>query len=170
MTSNVGVKPIDEERGIGFRDSRIDPSDPKAYESMKNKMMSEMRKLFRPEFLNRVDEVIVFHHLTREEILQIVDLQIARVNKQAERMKMKVQITDRARELLAKEGYMPDMGARPLRRAVQKFVEDPLSEEILIGRFAEGDTVLVDVDESGQILFLKADGSEKVEQETVSQN
>jgi ATP-dependent Clp protease ATP-binding subunit ClpC len=170
MTSNVGVKPIDEERGIGFRETRIDPSDPRAYESMKNKMMSEMRKLFRPEFLNRVDEVIVFHHLTREEILQIVDLQIARVNKQAERMKMKVQITDRARELLAKEGYMPDMGARPLRRAVQKFVEDPLSEEILIGRFAEGDTVLVDVDESGQILFLKADGSEKIEQETVSQN
>lgn len=172
MTSNVGVRSIDEERAIGFREARIDPNDPKAYESMKNKMLSEMRKLFRPEFLNRVDEVIVFHHLSREDLLQIVDLQIARVNKQGQRMHMTVEITDAVREMLARVGYQPDMGARPLRRAVQKYIEDPLSEEILLGRFGEGDHVLVDLDESGHVIFRKASGTEAGprEAETVSPN
>ncbi|HWP30314.1 MAG TPA: ATP-dependent Clp protease ATP-binding subunit [Fimbriimonadales bacterium] len=172
MTSNVGVRSIDEERAIGFREARIDPNDPKAYESMRNKMLSEMRKLFRPEFLNRVDEVIVFHHLSREDLLQIVDLQIARVNKQGERMHMKVEITDAVREMLAREGYQPDMGARPLRRAVQRYIEDPLSEEILLGRFSEGDHVLVDLDETGHVIFRKASGTEAGprEAETVSPN
>jgi len=172
MTSNVGVRSLDEERAIGFREARIDPTDPKAYESMKNKMLSEMRKLFRPEFLNRVDEVIVFHHLSREDLLQIVDLQIARVNKQGQRMHMKVEITDAVREMLAREGYQPDMGARPLRRAVQKYIEDPLSEEILLGRFGEGDHVLVDLDENGHVIFHKASGTESGprEAETVSPN
>lgn len=159
MTSNVGVRPIESDRGIGFRETRVDPTDPKAYEIMKNKMLDEMKKLFRPEFLNRVDEVIVFHHLTQEEILRIVDLQLARVNEQASRSKIKVEMTDAAREFLAKEGYAPDMGARPLRRAVQKYIEDPLAEEILFGRFEEGDTVLVDLDENGHILFRKGEGS-----------
>ncbi len=158
MTSNVGVRPIEEERGIGFRHVEIDPNDPKAYEAMKRKMLSEMKKLFRPEFLNRVDEVIVFHHLTREEILKIVDLQIKRVNQAASRNHMRVEITDAVREMLAREGYAPDMGARPLRRAVQKFIEDPLSEEILLGRFSEGDTILVDLDSDGQVIFRKAEG------------
>jgi ATP-dependent Clp protease ATP-binding subunit ClpC len=159
MTSNVGVRPLDEDRGVGFRDTRIDPNDPKAYESMKNKMLAEMKKLFRPEFLNRVDEVIVFHHLRQEEILEIVDLQIARVNQQAARSKMAVEVTAEVKEMLAREGYAPDMGARPLRRAVQKFIEDPLSEEILFGRFEAGDTIRVELDKNGQILFRKASGS-----------
>jgi ATP-dependent Clp protease ATP-binding subunit ClpC len=160
MTSNVGVKPIEEERGMGFRESKLDPNDPKVYEAMKNKMLSEMKKLFRPEFLNRVDEVIVFHHLTREEILQIVDLQLERVNKQAERSHMKVEATQAVKDFLAKEGYQPDMGARPLRRAVQRYIEDALSEEILFGRFSEGDTILADLDDTGQIVFKKVDGSD----------
>ena len=127
MTSNVGVKPLDEETGLGFRQTRVDPSDPKAYESMKNKMLSEMRKLFRPEFLNRLDEIIVFHHLSQEEILRIVDLQIARVNQQTSRNRLQIEVSQEVKEMLAREGYAPDMGARPLRRAVQKFIEDPLS-------------------------------------------
>jgi ATP-dependent Clp protease ATP-binding subunit ClpC len=159
MTSNVGVKPLDEDRGLGFRDTRIDPNDPRAYESMKNKMLSEMKKLFRPEFLNRVDEIIVFHHLNREEILQIVDLQLARVNEQAKRNRMEIEVTQEVKEMLAREGYAPDMGARPLRRAVQKFIEDPLSEEILFGRFEAGDTIRVELDKSGQIHFVKASGA-----------
>ena len=159
MTSNVGVKPLDEETGLGFRQTRVDPSDPKAYESMKNKMLSEMRKLFRPEFLNRLDEIIVFHHLSQEEILRIVDLQIARVNQQTSRNRLQIEVSQEVKEMLAREGYAPDMGARPLRRAVQKFIEDPLSEEMLLGRFEPGDVVRVELDKSGQILFRKGEGS-----------
>ncbi|MGI8923607.1 MAG: ATP-dependent Clp protease ATP-binding subunit [Fimbriimonadales bacterium] len=173
MTSNVGVRPLDEEQGLGFRSTAIDPNDPKAYESMKNKMLAEMKKLFRPEFLNRVDEVIVFHHLRQEEILHIVELQIARVNQQAARNKIVVEVTQEVKEMLAREGYAPDMGARPLRRAVQKFIEDPLSEEILFGRFEAGDTVLVELDKNGQILFRKATGTNggaKEEEEQIVKN
>lgn len=159
MTSNVGVKPIDEERGIGLRDTRWDPNDPKAYEAMKTKMITEMKKLFRPEFLNRIDEVIVFTHLSREEIFKIVDLMIVRVNKQAARTKMTITLTDAVKEMLAREGYQPDMGARPLRRAVQKYIEDPLSEELLYGRFGEGDQIIADVDDHGQVVFRKGEGS-----------
>lgn len=158
MTSNVGVKPIEEERGMGFREAKLDPTDPKVYEAMKNKMLAEMKKLFRPEFLNRVDEVIVFHHLTRDEILQIVDLQLDRVNKAAQRSRMKIEATRAVKEFLAEEGYQPDMGARPLRRAVQRYIEDALSEEILFGRFSEGDTILAELDETGQVVFKKAEG------------
>jgi ATP-dependent Clp protease ATP-binding subunit ClpA len=118
-----------------------------------------------------VDEVIVFHHLTREEIYQIVDLMIARLNEQASRSKIRVEITDAVRDFLAKEGYAPDMGARPLRRAVQRYIEDPLSEEVLLGRFEEGDTIVVDLDENNQILFRKGEGTfETVPEEQVQRN
>jgi len=172
MTSNVGVKPIDEESGLGFRQQRVDPSDPKAYESMKNKMLSEMRKLFRPEFLNRLDEIIVFHHLSKDEILQIVDLQIARVNQQTSRNRLQIEVSQQVKEMLAREGYAPDMGARPLRRAVQKFIEDPLSEEVLLGRFEPGDTIRVELDKNGQILFRKGEGSggSTLEEEQIVKN
>ncbi|MCH8274983.1 MAG: ATP-dependent Clp protease ATP-binding subunit, partial [Armatimonadetes bacterium] len=172
MTSNVGVRPIEDERGIGFRPVELDPDDPKAYEAMKRKMLSEMKKTFRPEFLNRVDEVIVFHHLTREEILEIVDIQLKRLNEQAAHNKMKIELSPAARAMLGREGYAPDMGARPLRRAVQKFIEDPLSEEILLGRFGEGDTVLVDLDDAGQVIFLKTAGpsAKAREEEPIVQN
>jgi ATP-dependent Clp protease ATP-binding subunit ClpC len=126
---------------------------------MKNKMLTEMRKLFRPEFLNRLDEIIVFHHLTQEEILKIVDLQIGRVNAQTSRNRLQIEVSQELKEMLAREGYAPDMGARPLRRAVQKFIEDPLSEEMLLGRFEPGDVVRVELDKSGQILFRKGEGS-----------
>jgi ATP-dependent Clp protease ATP-binding subunit ClpC len=172
MTSNVGVRPLDEERGLGFRETRVDPNDPKAYESMKNKMLAEMRKLFRPEFLNRLDEIIVFHHLTKEEILQIVDLQIARVNQQTSRNRLTIEVSQEVKEMLAREGYAPDMGARPLRRAVQKFIEDPLSEEMLLGRFEPGDVVRVEMDKNGQILFRKGEGSggSSLEEEQIVKN
>jgi ATP-dependent Clp protease ATP-binding subunit ClpC len=172
MTSNVGVKPLDEESGLGFRQTRVDPSDPKAYESMKNKMLSEMRKLFRPEFLNRLDEIIVFHHLSKEEILQIVDLQIARVNQQTSRNRLQIEVSQEVKEMLAREGYAPDMGARPLRRAVQKFIEDPLSEEMLLGRFEPGDVIRVELDKSGHILFRKGEGSggSSLEEEQIVKN
>lgn len=155
MTSNVGVKPIGEERGVGFRDLRLSPDDPKAYEAMKNKMTEELKKLFRPEFLNRVDELIVFHPLGREEILEIVDLMLNRVQEQLESHQLRLEVEQPVKELLAREGYDPNYGARPLRRAVQRMIEDPLSEQILLGRFEEGDSILATLDEDNRIIFRK---------------
>ena len=155
MTSNVGVRPISLEKGLGFRDVKDDPSDPKVYEMMKNRMLEEMKKTFRPEFLNRVDELIVFQHLTRDEILQIADLYLKRVNEQAKELGITIQLSDKVKDLLVDKGYDPNLGARPLRRAVQRFIEDPLSEELLLSRFHEGDTILADVDSDGNIIFKR---------------
>jgi len=153
MTSNVGVKPIEADKPLGFRDTRQDFNDPKVYEAMKNKMIEEMKKLFRPEFLNRVDEIIVFHHLKREEILEIADLFLKRVNEQAKTIGITIELSEAVKDLLVKEGYDPNLGARPLRRAVQRFIEDPLSEEMLLGRFHSGDHVLADTEDGTTVLF-----------------
>ncbi|HRI44105.1 MAG TPA: ATP-dependent Clp protease ATP-binding subunit [Fimbriimonadaceae bacterium] len=157
MTSNVGVRPIEVDKGLGFRDTRQDFSDPKVYESMKNKMMEEMKKLFRPEFLNRVDEVIVFQHLRRDEILQIADLYLKRVNEQADSLGIKLELSEAVKDLLVDQGYDPNLGARPLRRAVQRYIEDPLAEEMLLGTFSTGDTILADVDDDKKVIFRKKD-------------
>ena len=155
MTSNVGVRPIALEKGLGFRDVKDDPNDPKVYETMKNRMLEEMKKTFRPEFLNRVDEVIVFQHLTRDEILEIAELYLKRVNEQAKELEITILLSDKVKNLLVDKGYDPNLGARPLRRAVQRFIEDPLSEELLLSRFSPGDTVLADLDSEGNILFKR---------------
>jgi ATP-dependent Clp protease ATP-binding subunit ClpC len=160
MTSNVGVRPIELDKGLGFRDARQDHNDPKVYEAMKNKMMEEMKKLFRPEFLNRVDEVIVFQHLRKEEILQIADLYLKRVNEQAKSLGITIELSEAVKDLLVETGYDPNLGARPLRRAVQRYIEDPLSEEFLMGRFHEGDVVLADLNEDKQVVFKKRDTAE----------
>jgi ATP-dependent Clp protease ATP-binding subunit ClpC len=157
MTSNVGVRPIEVDKGLGFRDTRQDFNDPKVYESMKNKMMEEMKKLFRPEFLNRVDEVIVFQHLKRDEILQIADLYLKRVNEQADSLGIKLELSEGVKDLLVDQGYDPNLGARPLRRAVQRYIEDPLAEEMLLGTFSPGDTILADVDDDKKVIFRKKD-------------
>jgi ATP-dependent Clp protease ATP-binding subunit ClpC len=169
MTSNVGVRPIEMDKGLGFRDVRMDPNDPKTYESMKSKMLEEMKKLFRPEFLNRVDEVIVFQHLKREEILEIADLFLKRVNQQAASMEVTIELSESVKDLLVKEGYDPNLGARPLRRAVQRFIEDPLSEELLLGRFSAGDDIVADLDEEGKVVFRKKEepGSKRKEKQLV---
>jgi ATP-dependent Clp protease ATP-binding subunit ClpC len=172
MTSNVGVRPVEVDKPLGFRDVRMDLSDPKTYEHMKNKMIDEMKKLFRPEFLNRVDEVIVFGHLKREEILEIAELYLKRVNQQAASMGIKIDLSDAVKNMLVDQGYDANLGARPLRRAVQRFIEDPLSEELLLGRFHTGDEVLADVDEDGKTVVFKrtnADAEEAPPKELVSQ-
>ena len=155
MTSNVGVKPIELDKGLGFRDIKMDPNDPKTYENMKTKMLDAMKKLFRPEFLNRVDEVIVFQHLKKEEILQIADLYLKRVNEQAAALGIQIELSDAVKTLLSEKGYDPNMGARPLRRAVQRYIEDPLSEEFLLGRFSEGDHILAELEEDGETVVFK---------------
>jgi ATP-dependent Clp protease ATP-binding subunit ClpC len=118
--------------------------------------MEELKRTFRPEFLNRIDDVIVFHPLTQEEIQQIVTLMLAIVNRQVEQQSMRLEVTQAAREILSREGWDPNYGARPLRRAIQRLIEDPLSEEVLLGRFSAGDTILAD-GEDGKIIFRKLD-------------
>jgi ATP-dependent Clp protease ATP-binding subunit ClpC len=155
MTSNIGAQSITSGPGIGFRELKSENETQRSYESMKNRIMEEMKRTFRPEFLNRVDEIIVFHQLTKEEVLQIVDLMISRVRQELSHQGMDLEVTHEVRELLAQEGYDPQFGARPLRRAVQRLIEDPLAEEILLGRFVPGDTIRAEV-EDGKIFFTKS--------------
>jgi ATP-dependent Clp protease ATP-binding subunit ClpC len=125
---------------------------------MRNRVMEEMKKVFRPEFLNRVDETIVFHALTQEQILAIVDLMLDRVKAQLRGQGMELEVSREVKEMLGTEGFDPTFGARPLRRAVQREIEDPLSEEILLGRFSDGDTIRAEL-EDGKIFFTKAETS-----------
>ncbi|MCA1594940.1 MAG: AAA family ATPase [Chloroflexi bacterium] len=142
MTSNVGHQFSNDDRAIGFRS--ISNGDPKAHERMRKNIMDEMKRVFRPEFLNRVDEVIVFHALTSEQIGQIVDILLSRLQQSLATQGMKLEVSTEAKEVLAKEGFDPTYGARPLRRAIQRLIEDPLSELLLLGRFHEGDTIVAD--------------------------
>lgn len=154
MTSNVGAQSIAGGPAIGFVDRGKTTDTDKGYESMKHRIMDEMKRTFRPEFINRVDEVIVFHQLTKDEIVEIVDLLINRVRQQMSSQGMDLEVTREVKELLAADGFDPQFGARPLRRAVQRMIEDPLAEEILLGRFGEGDTIRAEM-EDGRIFFTK---------------
>ncbi|HEY3280953.1 MAG TPA: ATP-dependent Clp protease ATP-binding subunit [Armatimonadota bacterium] len=152
MTSNVGAQNLDEGRSVGFRAVKSIDVDGKGYESMKQRIGDELKRTFRPEFLNRVDEVIFFHPLTQEQILSIVDTELANVLHQIKSQGMTLEVSREVKELLGKEGFDPAFGARPLRRAVQRLIEDPLSEEMLIGRFTSGDTIRAEV-EDGKVIF-----------------
>jgi ATP-dependent Clp protease ATP-binding subunit ClpC len=116
------------------------------YEKMKQKVNEEMKKHFRPEFLNRIDDIIVFHQLNQEQIIQMVDLMIGRVETQLRAKDMELELTPRAKSLLAKRGFDPVLGARPLRRTIQREIEDQLSEKILFGEVEPGQIILVDVE------------------------
>jgi ATP-dependent Clp protease ATP-binding subunit ClpC len=121
---------------------------------MKAKLMKELKKLFRPEFLNRVDEIVVFHQLTKEDIAQIVDIQLALLNERLAEHGITIVVTDAGRDLLVAKGYDPQFGARPLRRAIQRSVEDPLAEKMLEQAFGDGDVVLVDAEDDEILLRL----------------
>jgi ATP-dependent Clp protease ATP-binding subunit ClpC len=147
MTSNVGATGMTTTTDIGFRPQKLSSEDEaKAYERMKNRVMEEVKQTFRPEFLNRVDEVLVFHQLTREQIEQIVTLELEKVIREVRAQEMELKVTDAAKSLLARKGWDPQFGARPLRRAIQRMVEDEIAEEMLKGAFASGDHILADVD------------------------
>ncbi|MBC7304070.1 MAG: ATP-dependent Clp protease ATP-binding subunit [Nocardia sp.] len=143
FTSNLGTSDISKAVGLGFTQSNAEGSN---YERMKLKVNDELKKHFRPEFLNRIDDVIVFHQLTSEQIVMMVDLMIARVGKQLKNKDMAMELTDQAKSLLAKRGFDPVLGARPLRRTIQREIEDQLSEKILFGEIGAGQTILVDVE------------------------
>ena len=129
MTSNVGAKDI--ARNVSFGFAMTDDDTGASYEDMKGKIMGDLKKVFRPEFLNRIDEVIVFHKLSREEIREIIDLLITRVRAQVSEHELQLDLTDEAKDLIAEKGWDPAMGARPLRRAIQRYIEDPLADEVL---------------------------------------
>ena len=113
---------------------------------MKDKLLGEVKKTFSPEFLNRVDGIVVFHPLTKEDIRKIVDLMLAVVSKQLEEKNLKLEVTDATKDFLGEKGYDEVYGARPLRRVIQNMVEDKLSEDLLRGEFASGDTIIVDLE------------------------
>jgi ATP-dependent Clp protease ATP-binding subunit ClpC len=118
-------------------------------------VMDELKKSFHPEFLNRIDEVIVFHSLSREDVKSIVDLMIRRVEEQLQSKDVDIELTDSAKDALAEKGYDPALGARPLRRTIQRMVEDPLSEKLLYKEFQAGQTIIVDA-RDGDIVFEAA--------------
>ena len=152
MTSNIGVAGLAPDTEMGFRKQKDEGSSDAKYERMKTKIMEEVKKVFKPEFLNRLDESVVFHALSEQEVKQIVDLMLSRVAKEVEAQDRKMIATEAAKELLAKEGFDPQFGARPLRRAIQRRVEDPLAEDFIRNRFKEHDTVIIDA-KDGNIVF-----------------
>ena len=145
FTSNLGTQDISKAVGLGFTSSNETDSDAQ-YDRMKNKVNDELKKHFRPEFLNRIDEIVVFHQLTRDEIVQMVELLIGRVEVQLAERDMGIELTQKAKDLLAKRGFDPVLGARPLRRTIQREIEDQLSEKILYGEIGAGEIISVDVE------------------------
>ncbi|MBT9139598.1 MAG: Negative regulator of genetic competence ClpC/MecB [Dehalococcoidia bacterium] len=150
MTSNVGATELKKQATMGFRTGDRE----KTYEDMKSKVMDELKRTFRPEFLNRIDEVIVFHPLAEEHLTKIVDLMLLELGSRLSEYKMGLKVSETAKALLAKEGYDPTFGARPLRRVLQKRIEDEVSERILRGEFTDKDLILVDAAD-GRLIFSK---------------
>jgi len=169
MTSNVGADLIKRQAQLGFDLPQDEDAEERlAYDEMHKKLTEAMKKVFRPEFLNRVDSIMVFHALSKEQISQIVDLELAKVSKRLDEHEIKLHITDGARAKLAELGYDPEMGARPLRRVIQNKVEDQLSDELLSGQFAAGDEIVVDVEEDEIILRLASEEPEDEPQTAVA--
>ena len=140
MTSNVGADTIKKNSSLGFTSGGVD----KEYQSMKDRVMAELKRTFRPEFLNRIDDLIVFHSLEEQHISEIATLMAGQLRKRLQEQDIDFILTDEARKHLAKEGFDPVFGARPLRRAIQRLIEDRLSEELLLGTIKRGDTVVID--------------------------
>lgn len=145
MTTNAGAEAIKNETAFGFQK----PDDDASYENMKQRVTERIERVFRPEFLNRVDDVIVFRHLNTDDLKQVVELELGKVRERLSERGLKLFLSDEAKKLLIRKGSNTDFGARPLRRAIENFVEDPLSEELLKGEFQGKDTIVVDVKEVG---------------------
>jgi ATP-dependent Clp protease ATP-binding subunit ClpC len=140
MTTNAGAEAIKNESAFGFTRSDADAS----YEGMKERVQERIERAFRPEFINRLDDIIVFRHLTTDDLKSVIDLELKKVRERLQERGFALQLTDLAKEFIIKKGSNTDFGARPLRRAVENYIEDPLAEEILKGEFQGKDTILVD--------------------------
>ena len=161
MTSNIGADMIKRQGGLGFQLDRDAAEDEQVnYEDMRKKLMESLKKAFRPEFINRLDSVIVFHALNKQHIRQIATLELKKVADRLKEREITLAATEAALEKLAEKGYDPDMGARPLRRVIQLEIEDRLSDDLLSGKFKDGETIWVDVDEEGNF-FLTNNLDEK---------
>jgi len=155
MTSNIGVELLTRESSLGFALTHdVAKTAEEGYQKMKDELLGELKHTFRPEFLNRVDNVVVFHALGEEHIRAIVDIQIGQVAERVKEQKLNLELTPETRDLLAKEGYSLQYGARLLRRTIEQRVEDPLCEGLLSGQFKAGDTVLITRD--GDEIALRA--------------
>ena len=152
MTSNVGASMIANQSKLGFTTATDEKKD--KYEKLKDTVNEEMKKAFRPEFINRIDDIIVFSHLSKEEIREIVDLMMRDLFKRLDERGLKMEVTDEAKDFMASDGYNEAYGARPLRRLIQRKVEDTLAEEILSGKYHEGDTIVLDIND-GKMFFSK---------------
>jgi len=161
MTSNVGASMIANQSKLGFTTATDVKKD--KYEKLKDTVMEEMKKAFRPEFLNRIDDIIVFSHLSKEEIRQIVDLMLQDLFKRLSERELAVEVNDDVKDYLAKDGYSEMYGARPLRRLIQKKIEDILAEEILTNKYSAGETIILKM-EDDKIAFEKAKSSKKKEE------
>jgi ATP-dependent Clp protease ATP-binding subunit ClpC len=161
MTSNLGTEYVKKGGTLGFLQTQADGEERESHE----KIEKALKGTFRPEFLNRVDEIIMFSPLSIEDMERIVDLQMKEVQDRLTEYNIGVELTEAARKWLAKEGYDPAFGARPLRRAIQKHVESPLSVDLLAGKYKNGATVLVDVDETkNKIMFHAAEALKRSKQ------
>jgi ATP-dependent Clp protease ATP-binding subunit ClpC len=165
MTTNAGAEAIKNESAFGFQK----PDEDAGYDNMKKRVVDEIEKVFRPEFINRVNDIIVFRHLTQENLKEVVDLELSKVRKRLAEKGLTIELSDESKEFLIKKGSNTDYGARPLRRAIESFIEDPLAEELLKGEFNGKDTIRVSVKKVGekkQLIFeglnLKGDQPEPV--------
>jgi ATP-dependent Clp protease ATP-binding subunit ClpC len=161
MTSNIGASEIARNTPLGFTVG--DDEHGMTYEDMKGRVMGELKKVFRPEFLNRIDDVIVFHKLQKDEIKTIVELLLRRIRQSLAERELQLDLTEEAKDLLVEKGWDPAMGARPLRRAIQRYIEDPLADFVLRAELPAGGTVLVDRDEGGTEQGGANDGEAKPE-------
>jgi ATP-dependent Clp protease ATP-binding subunit ClpC len=155
MTTNAGAEAIKNESAFGFQK----PDDDASYENMKGRVQEQIEKVFRPEFLGRMDDVIVFRHLTNEDLAQVVEMELGKVRERLAERNLKLVLSAEAKKYLVKKGSNLDFGARPLRRAIESFVEDPLSEELLKGEFQGMDTITIEVKEVGDKKQLVFHGS-----------
>jgi len=149
MTSNLGARDIQKATPLGFKKSEGESID---YAKMKSLIMDELKKTFRPEFLNRVDDIIIFHQLNDEDVYKIIDLLMEKVEERLEDRKIKIKLSEKMKKYLHSDGYEVTLGARPMRRAIQRLIEDPLSEEILLGKIKDGDTIEADYNED-KVIF-----------------
>jgi ATP-dependent Clp protease ATP-binding subunit ClpC len=152
MTSNVGSDTIKRQSSMGF--SPI--SDESSYEKMREKIIDEAKRTFRPEFLNRLDDIIVFRSLTKPDLVQILDLETSKVMQRLKTRNILLTLDEKAKDFLVEKGYDPQYGARPMRRSVEKFLEDPLAEEILKGNLHEGEPITVTVENDHLVFTQKA--------------
>ncbi|HRW36020.1 MAG TPA: AAA family ATPase, partial [Thermotogota bacterium] len=155
MTSNIGGEIINKSKNaLGFE---IQHNENMKYQDMKKTVMSEVKNVFRPEFLNRLDDIIVFHQLNREHISSIIDILLSDLSKRLNEKALSLELSKNAREFLIDKGYDPIYGARPLKRAIQRNIEDPLAEELLANKYEEGDVIKIILNKTDGIKFVKKD-------------